>query len=407
VQRTRQTYLPVRKPALWAALKDVAAPKWGPEGFARFTSLLSALIHHQYFARLEALREFYAEHADGDGSDESYRAFLVELDALMARANFELIPDEEMAACDREAKAAPVRTQAPKWQYDTVSFYRRGQHEVTEIHERTWPLTDKTETLDAYDDVVVFIRFRKTNPKAKRARPLPAGVKPGSLMVKSFVSIPVRDMCMLYPDLRIRMTRADAIMLGAPALLGGIPILISLSSAMGVILLVLGALLGYGGTVDDNQMMQAIGALTALAGAGAFLFRQYNNYTLKKLKYQKRIADSVYYHNIANHAGVFETLIGAAEDQETKEAVLAYTFLLQNGAMTRDNLDAAVEAWLRQTFAEDIDFEIGDALDKLERLKLATRSGPFWSAQPLGEALRTLDAHWDNLYDSSGNARKA
>jgi Protein of unknown function (DUF3754) len=301
-------------------------------------------------------------------------------------------------------QAAPVRTQAPKWHYDTVKFFRRGLHDVTETHERTWPLKDKVETLDAYDDVVLFVRFRKSKPKGKRARPLPAGVKPGSLLIKSFVSIPVRDICMLYPDLRIRMTRADAFMLGAPALLGGIPILISLSSAMGVILLVLGALLGYGGTVDNSQMMQAIGALTALAGAGAFLFRQYNNYSLKKLKYQKRIADSVYYHNIANHAGVFESLIGAAEDQEVKEAVLAYAFLLQNGAMTRENLDAAIEGWLRQTFAEDIGFQIGDALDKLERLKLADRSGPFWSCQSLDEALRTLDVHWDNLYDSSGNA---
>jgi hypothetical protein len=369
--------------------------------------MLAALIHHEYFARLESLRERYAEEASGTGGDQGVDAFLAEFEALLASANFEEVPAEEMAACDREAKSAAVRTQAPKWQYETAKFYRRGMHQLVETHERTWPLKDKTETVDAYDDVVVFIRFRKPDPKSKRARPLPAGVKPGSLLIKSFVAIPIRDMCMLYPDLRIRMTRADALMLGAPALLGGIPILISLSSAMGVILLVLGALLGFGGTVDGNQMMQAIGALTALAGAGAFLFRQYNNYTLKKLKYQKRIADSVYYRNIANHAGVFETLIGAAEDQEVKEAVLAYAFLLQNGAMSKENLDGAIETWLRQTFAEDIDFQIGDALAKLERLGLAARSGPFWTAIGLPDALRTLDALWDNLYDSSGNARKA
>jgi hypothetical protein len=397
---SRQNYLPVRKPALWAALKAMPAAKWGADGLGRFVNLLSALIHHEYFARLESLREGYATLAQGQSA--GVEAFAAEFEVLMARANFEQIPPEEMAACDREAKAAPVRTQAPKWHYEIVKFYRRGLHQVTETHERTWPLKDTIETLDAYDDVVVFIQFRKPSPSGKRQRALPAGVKPGSLLIKSFASIPVRDLCMLYPDLRIRMTRADAIMLGAPALLGGIPILISLSSALGVILLVLGALLGYGGTVDDSQMMQAIGALTALAGAGAFLFRQYNNYTLKKLKYQKRIADSVYYHNIANQAGVFENLIGAAEDQEVKEAVLAYAFLLQNGAMTKENLDAAIEDWLRSNFAEDIDFQIGDALDKLARLGLATRSGPFWSCLPLDRALAALDARWDNLYDSKG-----
>jgi hypothetical protein len=403
VSGRRQHFIPVRKPALLAALSQSLGPKVDTGAFGRLTALLSALIHHRYFDELERLREGHAAQMDGGSSEESIAAFDADVALVMRQANFEEIPPEEMEVCDRETKGASVRTSAPKWHYASVKFYRRGLHLRTETQKRMWPLRAKEEEVETYDDVVVVVRFRKGGSK-RREKTLPAGVKPGSLLIKSFAGIPARDLCMLYPDLRIRMTRADAILLGAPALLGGIPILISLSSAMGVILIVLGALLGFGGTVDNNQMMQAIGALAALAGAGAFLFRQYNNYTFKKLKYQKRIADSVYYRNVANHAGVFETLIGAAEDQDVKEAALAYGFLLRDGPATRENLDAKIEAWLREKFDEDVDFEIGDALQKLEELALIDRSGPFLTAAPLPQALRSLDAQWDSLYDSKGVA---
>jgi hypothetical protein len=401
VAERRQSYIPVRKPALLAGLTKALDGKADLAAFGRLTTLLSATIHHQYFDELERLREGYAMHAQGGGTDASFAALQSDIDLVMRQANFEQIPDEEMAACDREIKNAPVRTRAPKWHYERVTFYRRGYHERPETRRRMWPMRPTQTLIGTYDDVVVVVRFRKDGSK-RRARALPAGVTPGSLLIKSFNEIPARDVCMLYPDLRIQMTRADAIMLGAPALLGGIPILLSLSSALGVILIVLGALLGYGGTVDNSQMMQAIGALTALAGAGAFLFRQYNNYTYKKLKYQKRIADSLYFRNAANNAGVFDTLIGAAEDQDVKEAALAYGFLLRDGATTRENLDAKIEAWLRETFAEDVNFEIGDALNKLEAMGLVTRSGPFLTASPLPQALRSLDERWDRLYDSKG-----
>lgn len=406
VAERRQNYIPARKPAVLAALTDMLAGKADTTAFNRLAALLSALIHHQYFDELERLREGYAKHVDGGGTEESFAALDRDVTLVMRQANFEEIPSEELEFCDREAKDAPVRTTAPKWHYEKVRFFRRGARLRPELHKRPWPLKAREILLDTYDDVVVMVKFRKGGSK-RREKTLPAGVKPGSLLIKSFAGIPARDLCMLYPDIRIRMTRADAILLGAPALLGGIPILLSLSSALGVILIVLGALLGFGGTVDDNQMMQAIGALTALAGAGAFLFRQYNNYTYKKLKYQKRIADSLYYRNIANHAGVFETLIGAAEDQDVKEAALAYAFLLSHGSLSRENLDGKIESWLRETFTENIDFEIGDALTKLETMKLVTRSGPYLTAAPLPQALASLDAQWDKLYDSQGVAAPA
>jgi hypothetical protein len=195
----KQTYIPVRKPAVLAALTQMLAGKADVAAFGRLTALLSALIHHQYFAELERLREGYAAHADGNGTDESFASLDRDITLVMQQANFEEIPAEELEFCDRETKNAPVRTRAPKWHYDKVRFFRRGVHTRPELQQRPWPLKPKPELLDTYDDVVVMVKFRKGGSK-RREKTLPLGVKPGSLLIKSFTGIPARDVCMLYPD---------------------------------------------------------------------------------------------------------------------------------------------------------------------------------------------------------------
>lgn len=408
MKKGRQHFIPIRKRALSQALGQWAGPsKLDPAGLERLSALLAAIIHHEAYAELEALRDGYADLAPGGGGaqPEAFAHLVANLETVMAQANFEEIPPEEMDACDRETKEQPVRTKAPKWHYEMVRFFRRGQHTETEIVKPWHRLSKRTRPVDVYDDVVVFVRFRQDDPSKRRQRPLPEGVAPGSILIKSFINIPVRDICMLYPDLRIRMTRADALLLGGPALLGAVPILLNIVPALGVVLVLAGGLLGYTGAVTDSALKAAVGAFAVLAGAGAFMVRQYSNYAFKRLKYQKRVADSLYYRNASNHAGVFETLVGQAEDQDFKEAILAYVFLAVEGTKTKENLDAAIEAWLRKQARTDIDFEIGDALAKLERLGLVTRTGPFLSAAPLPNALAALDAHWDNLYDYRINGR--
>ena len=46
----------------------------------------------------------------------------------------------------------------------------------------------------------------------------------------------------------------------------------------------------------------------------------------------------------------------------------------------------------------DVDFEVDDALAKLDRFKLAVKDGDRWNAVPLAEAKRVLDERWDNKF---------
>ena len=45
-----------------------------------------------------------------------------------------------------------------------------------------------------------------------------------------------------------------------------------------------------------------------------------------------------------------------------------------------------------------LNFEIDDALKKLERLELVTREGDVLQCRPLAEAKRRLDHIWDNYF---------
>jgi hypothetical protein len=112
---------------------------------------------------------------------------------------------------------------------------------------------------------------------------------------------------------------------------------------------------------------------------------------------QIKINDAIYFRNLNNNLGIFDAIIGAAEDQEYKEALLAYFFLLGE-PMSEEALDRRIEAWLATRFGVTVDFEVDDRLAKLERLGFLARDGARLSVPPLGDALVRLDRLWDGLF---------
>ena len=158
-------------------------------------------------------------------------------------------------------------------------------------------------------------------------------------------------------------------MLGVPALASGIPILINLYTTITVLFLMLGFYLGLSASVEDKDMKTALAALSALVALGGFIVTQWVRYQRQSLKYQTELTDNIYYRNINNNAGIFDYVIGAVEEQQVKEAFLAYHFLHEAASPPiAAELDCRIEDWLRATFAIDVDFDVGDALEKLEQL---------------------------------------
>src|SRR5262249_28524318 len=109
-----------------------------------------------------------------------------------------------------------------------------------------------------------------------------------------------------------------------------------------------------------------------------------------------------------NNAGIFDYLIATAEDQETKEAVLAYHFIHKaQPTPTASEIAARIETWLAKNFAVNLDFTIAHALETLNRFGLVRRDGerlfvpplePAIAVPPLEPAIAQLHQVWNNFF---------
>ena len=107
----------------------------------------------------------------------------------------------------------------------------------------------------------------------------------------------------------------------------------------------------------------------------------------------------LYYLTLANNGSVLTRLIDSAEEEEYKETILSYFFLWQahnpHLGVRAESLDVRIEAFLKVLTGYEINFEVDDALAKLDRLGLVARDRDgSLQAVPIVEALARLDRHW-------------
>ena len=108
---------------------------------------------------------------------------------------------------------------------------------------------------------------------------------------------------------------------------------------------------------------------------------------------------NLYFKNLDNNAGVFHRLANDAEEEESKEAILAYYFLLTSEAtLNKAELDQKIEHWFDSRWNCSIDFEIEDALRKLLALGLVETVDGQLGAISTDQGIRILDQRWDNYF---------
>jgi hypothetical protein len=403
----RDHFIPARKIDVLNALIADGALGSEPEReqFHQLCRLLGAIYHYQYFDQLERLRNdyfYFSPDTDGHARFDSAtveRAYGDLIDALtkvLHGANFIEVPHEEIERAHREHGIVRVNIKAPLDDYREVRFFRRGHHNETVEVSKWFGFGKRSVEFGVYDDVVLLVTMKLADAGKKRGRK--PKVRPGAVLLKYFRDIASADLNALFPDVKVVMSFRDRLMLGVPALIGGVPILLKLASTLTVLFLVAGFYLGLSTAVRDEEMAGALAAVSGLVALGGFMVTQWVRFQRQSLMHQKSLSDNVYYRNVNNNAGIFDYIIGEAEEQECKEAFLAYYFLLKEDAPTEHALDRRIEAWLQKAFGAAVDFECDDALAKLERLGLLKRDGDKLSVRPLDEALISLDRIWDNFF---------
>jgi len=405
-------FIPVRKEDLFSRLikqGDLADPA-ERELFWRFARTLRTICHYEYSETLDRLRDDYyyfspevAGHAAADRakSDCAYDDLIRSLDGVLKDANFEELPHEDVADAHRK-RTVPVAVKAEHDDFREVRFYKRGRH-VERFEVAEWFGWRRRQVeIEVFDDIVLVVAM-KSQAEIGSRRELRIlkrrKIIPGAVLLKYFRNIACGDLYALFPNARVVMTNFDKAFLGVPAIAGGIPILLKLYATISVLFVVAGIYFGGSGSVADADMKAALAALMGIVALGGFAVRQWLKYQHQTLKYHMELTENIYFRNVNNKGGIFDYLIATAEDQETKEAAIAYHFIRKaEAAPTATEITRRVETWLADNFAVNVDFKIVNALETLNRFGLVRREGEQLFVLPLEPAIAQLHQVWNNFF---------
>ncbi|HRE42940.1 MAG TPA: DUF3754 domain-containing protein [Terricaulis sp.] len=414
--KTLDGYIPVRTAVLAEAIIAENGPSEADaQAWADLVRLLSALMRHAGQERLELMHAYY-EPLDPDAapprrdlSPAAFERFEKALSAELQRGNFTEVDPESVRTAKATKRLTGLAIKPSQDGIRRIRYFARGSRTETFTFKTWFGLRTHEISAETLRDVVVCVGFKADQEIEKADRRAFArmrrGVRPGAVLVKHFRNVAAPELVTLHPGARPTMRRRDQAFLAAPAIIAGAPVLINLWPALTVLGAVLAAYFGAQGVIQESELKRAVAAISGLVAVVAFVMRQRLKYEAQTLRYQKRLADTVYFRNLANNAGVIDLLAGAAAEQDVKEALLAYCVLRKaNRPLTREEIDAAAEGVLRARFGLNVDFEVRDALDKLQALGLLAHAGETYAAIPPAEALARLDQAWDDLFHFRGRA---
>jgi len=374
------------------------------DNFRKLYQMIDSIFHFQFHQIIESLKDIYAP-IDPDSDTRLYkhdapltaRTFVDLLDDLLENANYERVTEADLNQALKESSLFKIRLHVDFNDFAEVLLFCRGESIRQETISTWMGLSSKTIEFINYDRVVVYIRIRNDYEQSKAHLP---SCKPGAALLKLFQNVPKSDLEMLFPNTSVRMRTLDKLLIGVPAVVsGGIVLTTKLSASLILLGSLIGFWLGFSSQPVELNKTALIVLLAGLVTLCGYLWKQFNNFKNRKLKFMQTLTQNLYFKNLDNNAGVFHRLANDAEEEECKEAVLAYYFLLTSEKpLSKMELDDKVENWMASKWDCRIDFEIDDALEKLVSLELVKQSNGQLAAIPIDIAIQKLDQHWDNFF---------
>jgi len=338
------------------------------ESFAKYLKLA---IHQSFYAKMIATKENY-KHFNPDKDTVSIKnysnvelkvyenEFNEEMISLLNDANYEKLTQEDLSKAINEKSPYGVEVSVDFSAFEYIELFFRGSAIKSEKRRELKTLFLKKELVATKVYKRLFILF-----KLKES--------PEQISLKLFKNIPSNDLEMLFPNTKVKMTLFDKLKL---AVTGG------------------GGTIGGGITLVGKiaVLVDPIAILIAIAAFVGILWRQVSSVFNNRVKYMAKLAQNLYFYNLDNNAGVISYLADMAENEELKEAFLAYIFLLKSSHdMTLFQLDKSIEEYIHTTYKIPMDFEIDDAMSKLEKLRLVRKEEDLYRAVPIKEALQIVE----------------
>ena len=390
----RQQFIPVSR----SKIKHALLENWQlnedlNQKYQNLFKMFEVIWHHDMHHNLEELKSGYESmnpdsFSDIDYNSQDITSFLENLDETMVDGNWLRVSQEEIDEALEGEDILPISLDVRFDELRNMKLYRLGDT-YREVEVKSWfGLKKETKKLRLFGHVLTVLEFKDEdwfmqNRKRKKHY---LGDEGKGLHIRLFKEVPHLDLEVIFPNTSPSMRTLEKIKIGAP-LIGG---LVSLGMKYGPVL--------FGNSSGDTSLSLIGGLLTAM---GTYVLKTYTSYQKTREKFRSAVAKDMYFKGIANNESVLTYLIDMAEEQEVKEAICAYIFIQQSEVpLNEEELDEIIENWLLTKFGHDIDFEVDDALAKLQKMKLLNVADDgMLSVVSLEQALITLDDYWDNLYD--------
>ncbi len=379
------SFIPFRRADIAAMLlADGTLSTEDKERFLQVKDTIESYFQQDFYQIKQQLKDVYAP-LDPDADTRLVAEFRQPpaavglsqmLEEVLDRANYEKVTNKGLKKALRSHSLFQVRLHLELDDFEEVLLYTRGASRREETLREFFGLWRRKVKFTNYDRVVLYIRLKEDIDSESTL-----GVcQPGSTMLKLFQNVPAADLEMLFPNIRVGMRLLDKLMIGVPALISGG---IVFTTKVGATLILLGSLIGFWiGVKSEPVTLDKATAIALVAGLGTlvgYLWKQFSNFRNRRLKYTQALTENLYFKLLDNNAGVLHRIIDDAEESECKESLLAYYFLLTKGeAVTSSELDELTEVWLAERWQCRLDFEIDDALNKLQTLGLAQFDGERW-----------------------------
>jgi hypothetical protein len=392
----REHFIPIRVADLVEFLCHESGPLRGQtldgreqEEFRRFARSVVGHIHTIYVAEIRRLKEAYsAFDPDGDpkpleplkGPERAValEKFFQTFVHLMGRANYVRLSREEMEKVMAGASSWGVDMDVAWDAFERVEIFYRGKG-TGKRSKRHWLRFWKMKEITVPTFARVAVIFKQL-PNDRLGHD--ADVE--SVFLKLFKDIPQCDIEMLLPGGRIKMPKFDKWKLGG-----------SVGSTVGYIVWKLwDSVAGLTSAIVTGSVAAFYGPLVLIGGYG---YKTWYSFQVSRQTYTLQLTQSLYYQNLDSNGGVMFRLLDEAEEQEVREVLLAYFYLWRYAGergWTARELDDYIELDLERRLNMKVDFEIDDAVRKLEAAGIVQVADGRYRALPINLAQERLDHLW-------------
>ncbi|BAB11122.1 unnamed protein product [Arabidopsis thaliana] len=190
----------------------------------------------------------------------------------------------------------------------------------------------------------IIVVYRRVSGKKESER---------NIYVKHFKTIPMADMEIVLPEKKNPgLTPLDWVKFLVSAAIGLVTVVSSVSLKKA-----------------DIRVIAAI-----LSTVVAYCVKTYFTFQRNLVDYQSLITRSVYDKQLDSGRGTLLHLCDEVIQQEVKEVIISFFMLIKKGCPTsKEELDMKSEAFIKEEFNESCNFDVDDAITKLEKLGLVSR----------------------------------